>query len=96
MPDLYLYVDDRMTDNLGRPSSTRIRRGDWRNFSNLPIPLTKGHAYGSCDASDRGSGGNPWNVAPPVPFIGDGPGNRPTSVVHCDDSGTKFIDSLTP
>lgn len=96
MPDLYLYVDDKMTDNLGRPSSTRIRGGDWRNFSNLPIPLTKGHAYGLCDASDRGSGGNPWNVAPPVPFIGDGPGNRPTSVVHCDDSGTKFTDSLTP
>ncbi|WP_393083884.1 hypothetical protein [Streptomyces sp. LN704] len=96
MPDLYLYVDDKATDNLGHPSSTRIRGGDWRNFSNLPIPLMKGNAYGLCDAGDRGSGGNPWNVAPPVPFLGDGPGNRPTSVAHCDDSGTKFTDNLTP
>ncbi|WP_030929555.1 hypothetical protein [Streptomyces sp. NRRL S-646] len=30
------------------------------------------------------------------PFYGDGPGNRPTSVVHCDDSGTNFTDNLTP
>ncbi|MEV6052337.1 hypothetical protein [Streptomyces sp. NPDC052107] len=96
MPDLYLYIDDKMTDNLGHLSSTRIRGGDWRDFSNVPVPLEKGNAYGTCDASDRGSGGNPWNVQPPVPVYGDGPGNRPTSVVHCDDSGTKFTDNLTP
>ncbi|MFY4721041.1 hypothetical protein [Streptomyces sp. LaBMicrA B280] len=96
MPDLYLYVDDRMTDNLGHPSNARIRGGDWRDFSNLPIPGESGNAYGSCDASGRGSGGNPWGVQPPVPLYGDGPGNRPTSVIHCDDSGTKFTDNLTP
>lgn len=96
MPDLYLYIDDKMTDNLGHPSSTRIRGGDWRNFSNVPVPLEKGNAYGTCGASDRGSGGNPWGVQPPVPLYGDGPGNRPTSVVHCDDPGTNFTDNLTP
>ncbi|MEW1830239.1 hypothetical protein [Streptomyces sp. NPDC088196] len=96
MPDLYLYVDDKMTDNLGRPSSTRISGGDWRNFSNLPIPLTKGHAYGSCNNFERGSGGNPWSVDPPVPVTGDGPGYRPTSVVHCDQPYTEFTDNLTP
>ncbi|MEV6024145.1 hypothetical protein [Streptomyces sp. NPDC052036] len=96
MPDLYLYIDDKMTDNLGQSSSTKIRGGDWKDFSNTPIPGEDGNAYGSCSASGRGSGGNPWGVQAPVPLYGDGPGNRPTSVVHCDDPGTNFTDNLTP
>ncbi|MFH8701989.1 golvesin C-terminal-like domain-containing protein [Streptomyces chartreusis] len=94
MPDLYLYIDDRMTDNLGRPSNGRAKSGDWRNFSNLPIG--NGHAYSRCDVSDRGSGGNPWGIEPPMPLIGDGPGQRPGSVVHCDEPGVGFSDSITP
>ncbi|WP_143660339.1 hypothetical protein [Streptomyces sp. JHA26] len=94
MPDLYLYIDDRMTDNLGRPSNQRIKLGDWKNFSNLPIG--NGHAYGMCDAFDRGSGGNPWGIDPPVPVIGDGPGHNPGGVVHCDEPSVGFVDNITP
>ncbi|MFG3310286.1 hypothetical protein [Streptomyces wuyuanensis] len=78
MPDLYLYVDDKMTDNLGRPSNKRISGGDWRNFSNMPVVNgVNGQAYGKCDVYARGSGGNPWAIDPPLPFVGDGPGERP-------------------
>ncbi|WP_103512812.1 hypothetical protein [Streptomyces sp. SM13] len=94
MPDLYLYIDDTMTDNLGRPSSKPIEKGDWRNFGNLPAG--NGHAYGKCDVVERGSGGNPWIIDPPVPFIGDGPGKRPAGVVHCDDPSKGFIENITP
>ncbi|WP_143664931.1 golvesin C-terminal-like domain-containing protein [Streptomyces sp. TLI_55] len=97
MPDLYLYVDDRMTDNLGRPSNTRIRLGDWGNFSNVPgVNSIGGNAYGKCDATDRGSGGNPWAIDAPVPIVGDGPGARPAGVVHCDAATTGFLDNYTP
>ncbi|MFH9426060.1 hypothetical protein [Streptomyces sp. NPDC017529] len=69
MPDLYLYVDDHLTDNLGHRSGKRISGGDWRNFSNFPATAPNGNAYGSCDAYHRGSGGNPWAVDAPVPFL---------------------------
>lgn len=95
MPDLYVYVDGKMTDNLGRPSSRRVSGGDWKNFSNFPATAPNGNAFGSCDAANRGSGGNPWSVAPPVPVLGDGPGNRPSSVVHCDEPATKFTTNMT-
>ncbi|MFK0135995.1 golvesin C-terminal-like domain-containing protein [Streptomyces murinus] len=96
MPDLYVYVDDRMTDNLGRPSNQRVHAGDWVDFSNPPFPATvNGNAYGRCDAKNRGSGGNPWSVNAPVPFIGDGPGNQPSKVVHCDDPLTEYDVNLT-
>lgn len=36
MPDLYVYVDGLMTDNLGNPSNHRVNVGDWKNFSNFP------------------------------------------------------------
>ncbi|MFF5481019.1 hypothetical protein ACFY5C_27355 [Streptomyces sp. NPDC012935] len=94
MPDLYLYIGDRMTDSLARPSNSRIKPGDWRNFSNLPAG--NGHAYGKCDVVERGSGGNPWGVDPPVPYIGDGPGERRGGVVHCDDPFTGFVDHIAP
>ncbi|EME99876.1 hypothetical protein J7W19_01235 [Streptomyces mobaraensis NBRC 13819 = DSM 40847] len=94
MPDLYLYVDDRMTDNLGRPSDRRISVGDWKNFSNLPI-TPNGHAYASCGVATRGSGGNPWAVDAPVPIFGDGPGNRPDKVAHCDEPEQQFTVNLT-
>ncbi|MGW6529456.1 SGNH/GDSL hydrolase family protein [Streptomyces venezuelae] len=95
MPDLYLYVDDRLTDNLGRKSNHRISGGDWRNFSNFPATAPNGNAFASCSAYHRGSGGNPWGVDAPVPFLGDGPGNRPGSVVHCDEPANKFTENLT-
>ncbi|MFJ3769602.1 hypothetical protein ACIPQJ_33830 [Streptomyces sp. NPDC090082] len=94
MPDLYVYVDDYPTDNEGRPSRSRVQAGDWRNFSNLPVGY--GHAYGSCNTTVRGSGGNPWGIAPPIPFAGDGPGERPTEVRHCDLPGTVFDTTVTP
>ncbi|TPQ18436.1 hypothetical protein [Streptomyces sporangiiformans] len=94
MPDLYLYIDDKMTDNLGRPSNSRIKLGDWKNFSNLPAG--NGHAYGSCSATERGSGGNPWQISAPVPVIGDGPGERPGDVAHCDDPTARFAENITP
>ncbi|MET9348534.1 hypothetical protein [Streptomyces termitum] len=97
MPDLYLYVDDRMTDNLGRPSNVPIRKGNWENFSNIPVATSLlGNAYGICDVTERGSGGNPWAVAPPVPLIGDGPSFRPTEVFHCDDLYSVFKTNTTP
>jgi hypothetical protein len=96
MPDLYVYIDGAMTDDLGRPSSTRVHAGDWKDFSNFPVTAPNGNAFGSCDASGRGSGGNPWGVDPPVPLFGDGPGNRPSKVLHCDDPGTEFLTNLTP
>ncbi|MEU0398313.1 hypothetical protein ABZ208_37340 [Streptomyces sp. NPDC006208] len=97
MPDLYLYIDDRMTDNLGRPSNGRIKPGDWKNFSNIPgVNSIDGHAYGKCNTYERGSGGNPWAVDPPVPVIGDGPGKLPGEVVHCDDPSTEFLENITP
>ncbi|MCK7623472.1 hypothetical protein MUU72_10260 [Streptomyces sp. RS10V-4] len=95
MPDLYLYVDDHMADNLGRPSNHRISGGDWKNFSNFPLTAPNGNAYSICDAYHRGSGGNPWGVDAPVPFIGDGPGNRPDKVLHCDQPANEFTDNLT-
>jgi hypothetical protein len=96
MPDLYVYVDDKMTDNLGRPSNQRVHAGDWVDFSNPPFPATvNGNAYGRCDVKNRGSGGNPWNVNAPVPFIGDGPGNQPSKVFHCDDPLQEFDVNLT-
>ncbi|MEV0190716.1 hypothetical protein AB0I39_19525 [Kitasatospora purpeofusca] len=95
MPDLYLYIDDRLTDNLGRPSNQRINGGDWRNFSNFPATAPNGNAYGTCSAATRGSGGNPWSVDAPAPVIGDGPGNRPNKVVHCDDPANEFTGNLT-
>lgn len=96
MPDLYVYVDGGMTDNLGRPSSTPVQGGDWKNFSNFPGTAPNGNAFGTCEANDRGSGGNPWDVEPPVPVLGDGPGNRPSSVVHCDAPETMFTSTITP
>ncbi|MFE7510295.1 hypothetical protein ACFU8I_03565 [Streptomyces sp. NPDC057540] len=101
MPDLYVYVDDFMTDNEGRwtdkegrRSISKVQAGDWRNFSNLPVGY--GHAYGSCNTTVRGSGGNPWGIAPPIPYVGDGPGERPTEVRHCDLPGAIFNTTMTP
>ncbi|MFF3645398.1 hypothetical protein [Streptomyces sp. NPDC002564] len=97
MPDLYLYVDDKMTDNLGRPSNKRIQVGDWKNFSNIPgLTAIDGHAFGKCDVMGRGSGGNPWAVDAPIPVIGDGPGKVPAGLVHCDEPGKGFIENETP
>ncbi|MGI5336110.1 hypothetical protein ACQEVS_01235 [Streptomyces sp. CA-181903] len=95
MPDLYLYVDDRMTDNLGRSSNQRISGGDWRNFSNFPGTAPNGNAYAWCGVGTRGSGGNPWGVDAPVPVFGDGPGNRPDKVAHCDEPEQQFKVNLT-
>ncbi|MBY8870162.1 golvesin C-terminal-like domain-containing protein [Streptomyces sennicomposti] len=94
MPDLYVYVDGSMTDNAGHPSNSPVHSGDWRDFSNLPVGF--GHAYGVCDSNARGSGGNPWGIAPPIPYVGDGPGERPTEVRHCDLPLTTFNTSVTP
>ncbi|WP_306318501.1 MULTISPECIES: hypothetical protein [unclassified Streptomyces] len=97
MPDLYLYIDDKMTDNRGNPSSKRIQGGDWKNFSNIPgANSIGGNAFGKCDVVGRGSGGNPWGVDAPVPIIGDGPGFRPAGVVHCDEASVGFLDNVTP
>ncbi|WP_375603559.1 Tat pathway signal protein [Streptomyces sp. JHA26] len=96
MPDLYVYVDDHMTDNLGRPSSHKVSGGDWRNFSNFPATAPNGNAYGTCESYIRGSGGNPWGVDAPVPVFGDEPGNRPDWVVHCDEPENRFTVNLTP
>ncbi|WP_406332279.1 hypothetical protein [Streptomyces sp. NBC_00203] len=95
MPDLYVYIDGKMSDDLGRPAGGRVHVGDWKNFSNFPASAPNGNGFASCDAFHRGSGGNPWSVDAPVPVFGDGPGNRPSSVVHCDDSSVKFTTNLT-
>jgi hypothetical protein len=97
MPDLYLYIDDQIADNLGNknPKTAKISGGNWKNFSNFPATAPNGNAFGSCSVATRGSGGNPWRVDIPVPILGDGPGNRPDSVVHCDEPEIKFNDNLT-
>lgn len=97
MPDLYVYVDGKMTDNLGRPSSSRVQAGGWVNFSNIPgVNSDKGNAFGKCDVADRGNGGNPWNVGIPFPIVGDTTGYRPNRVVHCDEPAAFFTETYTP
>ncbi|MEV8534091.1 hypothetical protein [Streptomyces sp. NPDC051211] len=97
MPDLYLYVDGKMVDNLGKPSTSRIQAGHWINFSNIPgVNSTKGNAFGKCDVAERGNGGNPWNVGIPFPVVGNNPGYRPNRLVHCDQPAAYFTETYTP
>ncbi|MFK0016279.1 hypothetical protein [Streptomyces sp. NPDC091027] len=97
MPDLYVYVDGKMTDNLGRPSSSRVQAGNWVNFSNIPVVNSdKGNAYGKCDVTTRGNGGNPWNVGVPFPVAGDTTDYRPNRMVHCDQPTAFFTETYTP
>ncbi|AUG78594.1 hypothetical protein CFP65_3814 [Kitasatospora sp. MMS16-BH015] len=97
MPDLYLYLDGRLVDNEGKPTATPVHKGDWKNFSNIPLLNSDaGNAFGQCDVDARGSGGNPWNIGIPFPVIGNAPGDIPTRMKHCDDTGTTFNSTFTP
>ncbi|WP_280665213.1 MULTISPECIES: hypothetical protein [unclassified Kitasatospora] len=97
MPDLYLYLDGKLVDGAGHPTSQPIHKGDWKDFSNIPgVNSDAGNAYGQCDNSQRGSGGNPWNIGIPFPVIGNAPGDIPSHVVHCDDPLTPFNTTYTP
>ncbi|MEO6087208.1 MAG: hypothetical protein ABIQ18_29265 [Umezawaea sp.] len=97
MPDLYLYLDGRMVDNLGHPAAGPVSKGNWINFSNIPgVNSDAGNAFSKCDSSRRGSGGNPWNVGVPFPLFGDSPDYRPVRVVHCDEPAAYFLATYTP
>ncbi|MER5639715.1 hypothetical protein ABT095_22490 [Kitasatospora sp. NPDC002227] len=96
MPDLYLYLDGKLVDNAGNPTTTPVHKGDWKDFSNTPLTSDAGNAYSQCDVSTRGSGGNPWNIGFPFPVIGNAPGDIPTRMKHCDDPGATFNTTFTP
>ncbi|XUM01716.1 hypothetical protein ACQ86F_34665 [Streptomyces venezuelae ATCC 10712] len=97
MPDLYVYIDEYRSPNGGGPwfPMSPVKAGDWRKFSNLPV-ISSTDPWTWCNTATRGSGGNPWGIEAPVPYLGDGPGQRPTSVRHCDAPGTVFDTTVTP
>ncbi len=83
MPDLYLYHNDRMIDQTGKPATGPVQRGNFADFSNIPgVTSDKGNAYGKCDIAVRGNGGNPWNMTvPPLTTTNE----TPKRVIFCDD-----------
>ncbi|WP_407986287.1 hypothetical protein [Kitasatospora sp. CMC57] len=97
MPDLYLYLDGKLVDNTGKPTGGPVHKGDWKNFSNIPgVNSDAGNAFSQCDVQARGSGGNPWNIGIPFPVLGNAPGDIPSRVKHCDDTGATFNSPYTP
>ncbi|NUS10471.1 MAG: hypothetical protein HOY69_03515 [Streptomyces sp.] len=71
MPDLYLYLDNALVDEEGKPATGPVQRGDYRNF-------TRG-GYGLCQSAGRGNGGNPWAVT-----LDSSVGTRPDNAAFCD------------
>jgi hypothetical protein len=76
MPDLYLYFDNKLIDQSGRPASGPSQVGDFRDFSNIPdVTSLGGNPFGPCQVNVVGNGGNPWAIEPrdapdTVPKIG--------------------------
>lgn len=95
MPDLYLYLDGTMVDQIGKPASGPVQKGNFINFSNIPrLGGDAGTAYDYCNIDQRGNGGNPWNVSVP-PLGRNEAGTRPNSVRYCDDM-SYFEDTSSP
>lgn len=93
MPDLYLYLDGRMVSDAGHTSSSPVQGGNFVNFSNIPGLNPANNAYDYCDVSQRGNGGNPWNVSVPPLTTGD---PRPRFVRYCDDPTSWFDETYAP
>ncbi|MGK5637203.1 hypothetical protein ACSNOK_02630 [Streptomyces sp. URMC 126] len=90
MPDLWLYLDGKVVDNEGRPSGGPVHSGDWKKFSNVP-DLKYDNAFGICDITTRGRGGNPWAIKEPLPVIGDPPSKRPGAGIYCDNKAHEDV-----
>lgn len=88
MPNLYLYFDNKMIDNAGAPTTGQVHTGNFSNFSNMPYLNSwpsGGNAFGYCSVSDRGAGGNPWDIEPPGSGgLGSAPDIRPKTGRWCD------------
>lgn len=85
MPDLYLYLDNKMVDETGAPTTSPVQSGNFGLFSNVPLfgGSDQNNPFDFCDTSQRGNGGNPWNIVVPVPSV---PQNvLPSNVMTCDD-----------
>ncbi|MBM9504146.1 golvesin C-terminal-like domain-containing protein [Actinacidiphila acididurans] len=84
MPNLYLYLDGKMVDQTGHPTTKPVQTGDFVNFSNIPgVNSDAGNAYDNCNITERGNGGNPWNIGPPAP--GTSQNATPRHLIYCDD-----------
>ncbi|MCP3754327.1 hypothetical protein [Streptomyces sp. TBY4] len=87
MPDLYLYLNGKAIDNAGRPTTGPASRGNFRNFSELP--LSDPHPYGFCDIGERGNSGNPWQID-----AVEGGDPTPSSGMYCDTQ-TRYSSTRT-
>lgn len=84
MPDLYLYLDGRLVDQSGHPTTGPVQKGDFVDFSNIPgVNSDGGNAYDNCNIALRGNGGNPWNIGPPAPGVSQNA--NPRHLIYCDD-----------
>ncbi|MGK5637450.1 hypothetical protein ACSNOK_03905 [Streptomyces sp. URMC 126] len=82
MPSLYLYLDGRMVDQAGRPTSGPVQNGNFVKFSEMASNENRSSAYGTCGVEIRGNGGNPWSLQQ----VPDGaPGSTPNMPMFCDD-----------
>ncbi|SEN19961.1 hypothetical protein SAMN05216267_1002256 [Actinacidiphila rubida] len=84
MPSLYLYLDGKLVDQSGHPTTGPVQTGDFVNFSNVPgANSDAGNAYDNCNIVQRGNGGNPWNIGPPAPGVSQNA--NPRHLIYCDD-----------
>ncbi len=82
MPSLYLYLDGRMVDQAGRPTSGPVQNGNFMKFGAMASGENSSSAYGTCAVERRGNGGNPWSLQQ----VPDGfPGSTPNVAMFCDD-----------
>ncbi|MDI5969405.1 SGNH/GDSL hydrolase family protein [Streptomyces sp. SL13] len=92
MPDLYLYYDNHMVNESGQPSSGPVQSGNFTDFSNMPfINANAGTALDNCDETNRGNGGNPWNISVPPGIVGTVPTSTnyiPDRVTFCDSAAS--------
>lgn len=94
MPNLYLYLDGKLVDQNGHPTTGPVQTGDFVNFSNIPgVNSDGGNAYDNCNIAQRGNGGNPWNIGPPAPGVSQNA--DPRHLIYCDDL-TWYDDTYAP
>lgn len=87
MPDLYLYYDGRLVNDLGKPTSTPVQRGNFVNFSNISgVTAVVGTPFGVCDTTETGNAGNPWAMG----LLRPPPNAVPASGQSCSNIGEFF------
>jgi hypothetical protein len=88
MPDLYLYFNDKLVNQSGASTTTRVQTGNFANFSNIPLVDTGPNAYGLCDSGNAGNAGNPWNIGTVDSLLNAG--EEPATGDMCDDQPELF------